>query len=445
MNPALLLALVPTLGSEPSAALRTEAAETLAEARSRSVAVREAGATGLPALIAGARATAVELEGTRSASRLLEAAEAASWMALADQGRAAEELTALVQQVEADLRFQPYIEAELPVGFPEPTPAGEIEVKQYPVYRMARTDMSGGAFWQLFNHIKKNDIAMTAPVEMTWASTENGMREVDMAFLYGNVDLGPVGQDGAVEVVEAEPAAVVSIGCRGEATRAAVNAAYDELLAWLALRGDLEVSGPMRGMAYNSPMVPRSRKYFEVQIPVTLLETSALGANALDMEAILDPTSPDEPGTWQVVNDTVMGGRSASEVRGVESGLLFTGDLSLENNGGFASVRRPVPDGLSEGADRFVLRVRGDGKTYKLRARTDGRFDGVSYERPFDTVAGEVLDLELPLAEFRPVWRGRTVPGQPELTAAAVRQLGLLISDKQEGTFALEVLALGVR
>lgn len=453
MNPALLLVLVPVLGSGspaalgsgPSAALRAEAAEVLAAARTRSAAVREAGATGLPALIAGARATAAELEGTRSASRLLEAAEAAGWTALADPGRAAEELTALVQQVEADLRFQPYIEAELPVGFPGPTPAGEIEVKQYPVYRMARTDMSGGAFWQLFNHIKKNDIAMTAPVEMTWASTEDGMREVDMAFLYGNVDLGPVGKDGAVEVVEAEPASVVSIGCRGEATRSAVNAAYGELLSWLALRGDLEVAGPMRGMAYNSPMVPRSRKYFEVQIPVTLLESPDPDASALDMEAILDPTSPEEPAAWQVVNDTVMGGRSASQVRGVEAGLLFSGDLSLENNGGFASVRRSVPDGLREGADRFVLRVRGDGKTYKLRARTDGRFDGVSYERPFETVAGEVLDLELPLAEFRPVWRGRTVPGQPELTAAAVRQLGLLISDKQEGTFALEVLALGVR
>ena len=77
------------------------------------------------------------------------------------------------------------------------------------------------------------------------------------------------------------------------------------------------------------------------------------------------------------------------------------------------------------------------------QVRTNGRFDGVSYERSFETVAGEVVEVELPLAEFRPVFRGRTVPGQPELAAAAVRQLGLLISDKQEGSFALEVLALG--
>jgi len=440
MLPTLLALTAPLLTSDSASPLRLEAAALLGEARSLATEVRESGATGLTALVAGARASAAQLEGTRSGQRLVEAVEAARWAGLADPAGAARQLEAVLAEVEGDLRFEPYIEAELPVGFPAPTPVGEIEVKAYPVYRMARTDMSGGAFWKLFNHIKKNEIAMTAPVEMTWTSTEEGMREVDMAFLYGNVDLGPVGSDGAVEVVDAEPGLVVSLGCRGEATRTAVNAAYDELLAWLALQGELEITGPMRGMAYNSPMVPRSRKYFEVQVPVTRLEEAPL-----PMQALLDPTSAAEAGQWQVVNDTVMGGRSSSGMRSGSEGLVFAGDLSLENNGGFASVRRPMPDGLPEGADRFVVRVRGDGNTYKLRARTNGRFDGVSYERSFETVAGEVVEVELPLAEFRPVFRGRTVPGQPELAAAAVRQLGLLISDKQEGSFALEVLALGVR
>ena len=67
-----------------------------------------------------------------------------------------------------------HVVAALPEGFPDPTPAGEIQIKRYPAYRLARSKMSGAdsvAFWTLFLHIKKNEIAMTAPVEMTYAES----------------------------------------------------------------------------------------------------------------------------------------------------------------------------------------------------------------------------------------------------------------------------------
>ena len=86
-----------------------------------------------------------------------------------------------------------------------------------------------------------------------------------------------------------------------------------------------------------------------------------------------------------------------------------------------------------------MLRARGDGKRYKLRLHDDGRLDGVSFQSVFETKAGEWIEVELPLDGFRPVWRGRDVPDAPPLDRSAIVAVGLMISDKQAGEFALEL------
>ena len=55
------------------------------------------------------------------------------------------------------------------------------------------------------------------------------------------------------------------------------------------------------------------------------------------------------------------------------------------------------------GMTTLALRIRGDGKRYKLRLHDDDRFDGVAFELAFDTVAAQWAELELPIADFRPV------------------------------------------
>ena len=140
---------------------------------------------------------------------------------------------------------------------------------------------------------------------------------------------------------------------------------------------------------------------------------------------------------WRSINDGVMGGLSSSAMTRQEGGALFEGVVSLENNGGFASVRsRPEEHDLSA-FDGIALRVRGDGKTYSVRLRTSAAFDGVSYQTTAETVAGEWTELRLPFSAFRPVFRGRQVPGHPELDPARIKTFGLLIADKQEGPFRL--------
>lgn len=143
---------------------------------------------------------------------------------------------------------------------------------------------------------------------------------------------------------------------------------------------------------------------------------------------------------WQVVNDDVMGGLSASRFQFLANGgAVFSGVVSLENNGGFASVRSsPVRESLG-GCDAFVIRARGDGRRYKFGARIGGGFDRAIYQRSFATKNGVWEEHRLPLKDFVASFRGRVLAGEPALDAAKVTSVGFLISDNQAGPFRLEV------
>jgi hypothetical protein len=153
---------------------------------------------------------------------------------------------------------------------------------------------------------------------------------------------------------------------------------------------------------------------------------------------LLDFDDAAEAAAWYAVDDVVMGGVSHSGFDLSAPGIArFSGRVSLENNGGFASVRTPPRDWDTAGAAAFVLRVRGDGRGYKLTVRTGDGFDGVQYQARFAPPAGEWTEVRLPVESFVPTFRGRTLAGVPPLDPARVRALGLMISDKQAGPFEL--------
>jgi NADH dehydrogenase [ubiquinone] 1 alpha subcomplex assembly factor 1 len=157
---------------------------------------------------------------------------------------------------------------------------------------------------------------------------------------------------------------------------------------------------------------------------------------AILMSILLDMT----PGPWQTINDGVMGGISSSRMVQEDGGLSFEGQLSLENNGGFASVRRPLDVDLSKAAG-VRLDVRGDGRTYQFRVRQDERFDGVAWRAEFST-SGEWQTVELAFDEFVPVFRGRRVPDAGPVVPATIRQIGFMLADKTPGPFKLEIRSI---
>lgn len=152
---------------------------------------------------------------------------------------------------------------------------------------------------------------------------------------------------------------------------------------------------------------------------------------------LADFRDADEAARWRPTDDVVMGGVSSSAMVAGDGAGIFCGELSLERGGGFASVRRRKEVVDLSGYDAVELRVRGDGKRYKLNLRVSESIDGVVYQASFETQAGTWMDAELPLSEFAPRFRGR--PASGTLDRAHVSSLGLLISDRQAGPFRLEV------
>jgi monofunctional biosynthetic peptidoglycan transglycosylase len=149
---------------------------------------------------------------------------------------------------------------------------------------------------------------------------------------------------------------------------------------------------------------------------------------------------PEEIDQWRVVNDGVMGGLSQSQIKITQDNTaVFQGTVSLENYGGFASVRTlPRTYNLS-GYSGLSIRVKGDGKRYQFRVRIDTQFDGIGYRSHFSTTADTWITVRMPFSEFVPTFRGRVLRDAPLLAPAQIRQLGLLIADKQEGAFRLEI------
>ena len=143
---------------------------------------------------------------------------------------------------------------------------------------------------------------------------------------------------------------------------------------------------------------------------------------------------------WAAVNDGVMGGVSDGRSQIPRDGVLrFAGNVSLENNGGFSSIRSLEDDRDLSAYDGVLIRVRGDGKRYALTLRTDVQIRAGSYRVKFDTKAEEWLELFLPFADFRATSFGVELPDAPPLNPREIRSFGFLISDKQAGPFTLDV------
>lgn len=155
---------------------------------------------------------------------------------------------------------------------------------------------------------------------------------------------------------------------------------------------------------------------------------------------VLDFTGPDAAEKWQAVNDGVMGGISSGRFKITpDKALEFFGTLSLENNGGFASVRtKPTELGIKAG-DTLVVRVRGDGRDYVLNMYTKSRRMAFSYRAPLPTTKDEWREVEIPLADFIPTAFGRRVQGMGPVEPDQISGLGFMLSDKKPGEFRVQV------
>lgn len=180
------------------------------------------------------------------------------------------------------------VSAPLPNGFPPPTPAGKIEVKDYPAYRSGTftyngqlSQATGAAFDPLYRHISSNNIAMTAPVEARYPlitlQESPGVKpdergEAEVSFLYRSTDIQPQQIAQGIKVENHPPMMVVSIGIQGTYTYASYQQHLEQLREWLDHHPVYKVAGSPRRFFYDSPFIPDALKRSEVQIPILKID-----------------------------------------------------------------------------------------------------------------------------------------------------------------------------
>jgi len=161
-------------------------------------------------------------------------------------------------------------------------------------------------------------------------------------------------------------------------------------------------------------------------------------AESIDGEVLMEDFIPNENLNWQIVNDGVMGGLSYGrlELTG-DSEAVFSGNLSLDNNGGFSSIRAYYPPNLTD-LNSIMIRVKGDGRKYSFRVRTNDS-SWASYSHSFETIEDEWVEHSLPLDSFYPSYRGYNLRNMPNLSDLVIKEIGFMISDKNPGKFILEI------
>lgn len=144
---------------------------------------------------------------------------------------------------------------------------------------------------------------------------------------------------------------------------------------------------------------------------------------------------------WEIVNDGVMGGLSDGKIQITDAGILkFNGMLSLKNNGGFTTFRSDDVDiDLSDDLGLLLL-VKGDGRTYQARLSTDAKYRGMEagFTGEFETKKGEWTQLKIPFSEFEAGFRGIELKDL-KLDPSKIKRIGILLGDKKEGPFNLEI------
>lgn len=170
---------------------------------------------------------------------------------------------------------------------------------------------------------------------------------------------------------------------------------------------------------------------------ISFLVYFILFINTLDPLTIFDFAKNSNLNNWNVVDDGVMGGRSSGQFGLSDEGnAVFKGSISLENNGGFSSVRYRSGTKEIHSYSKFILHLKGDGKKYQFRVKSDTN-EYYSYIQYF-TTSGDWEALEIHFEEMYPTFRGRQL-NQPNFPGEKIEEIGFLFGNKKAESFRLEI------
>ena len=165
--------------------------------------------------------------------------------------------------------------------------------------------------------------------------------------------------------------------------------------------------------------------------------------SSMPSDIIFDFSKNAEIQNWLIVDDVVMGGKSSGTFNLNTDGFgVFEGSISLDNNGGFSSVRYRFEKTLVKEYSTVHIKLRGDGKKYQFRIKAKSG-DYYSYISPFQTT-GEWQEIEIPLKDMYPSFRGRKLD-QPNFSDDYIEEITFLIGNKKEEDFQLLIDKIELR
>jgi hypothetical protein len=160
----------------------------------------------------------------------------------------------------------------------------------------------------------------------------------------------------------------------------------------------------------------------------------------MNAQTIFDFTTNANASVWTIVDDGVMGGKSAGEFAINKEGHgVFEGEISLKNNGGFSSLRYGFEKMDVSKYTQVVLYICGDGKDYQFRLKGNAN-ERYSYISTFNTT-GEWQEISIPLADMAPSFRGRKLE-IPNFNQDFIEEIVFLIGNKKEESFKLMIKSI---
>lgn len=143
---------------------------------------------------------------------------------------------------------------------------------------------------------------------------------------------------------------------------------------------------------------------------------------------------------WQVVNDGVMGGLSEGEALLTDNSILFKGTVSLDNNGGFSSLRSNFSRKELSNYKQVEIRYRSKGISLAMTLSVSRRWYIPNYKSNLASTQGTWKTITLTLNEFGKYYIGRAMNEKLNSdTLGEVIRLGFITDEKKYGDFEFEI------
>ena len=163
---------------------------------------------------------------------------------------------------------------------------------------------------------------------------------------------------------------------------------------------------------------------------ITLL-TVFISTTVMAQTIFLEDFSDSPSKRWEFITDQVMGGVSSGNLTFMnENGANFarmTGNVSLENNGGFIQFRRKVTSHFDKSKQGLELKLRGNKQQYFVHIRTTGTFlPWQYYHAPFSSNSDWTI-VRMPFSMFE---RSSGFLSK-KITAKNIRSIGIVAYGKK--------------